>query len=781
MNIRPIHSLPLNLTRRSTPFGVEALERRENPSGLTATFHLDSHWGTGMQGTVTVENQTAAPVSNWVVSMEYANSIASVWDGRILFQTNTGYKITHNGWNSSIAPGQKVSFGFVGGANHEPGPKNLTVSAEGIAPAPAPTPTPAPTPIGQVQVKVEYKVTSDWGSGFNGDISITNVGDLAITGWTLGFHSTNTITSVWNATKVNSGDNYLFSDAGWNQVIAKGATVSFGFTATGNGKAIPPGFTFNGQSVGSTPTPTTPPTPATPQPTKTPSLSIANVSLIEGNSGTKNMDFKVQLSSPTTSDVQFTVNTVNGTAIGGVDFQPLVAQVVTIAAGKREATVSVPIIGDSLVESNETFSLLLSAATGVVLGNISPLGTIENDDVSPPESPPPGNNGTTGKRVVTYFTEWAVYDRKFTVADLPVDKLTTINYAFAKITEAGEVGIFDSWAAVEKPFGADKWDTPLKGNYHQLQLLKQSHPNLEILISVGGWTLSDRFSDVALTAQSRAKFAASAVDFCNKYGFDGVDLDWEYPVGGGLETNKYRPEDKHNYTLLVEEIRRQFNLADAVDGDHRLITIAAPAGFDKMVHFELATMSQSLDWMNLMTYDYHGSWENGTNHQAALFANPKDPSPLRDQYNISHTVDAYLGAGVPAEKLILGAPIYGRSWKGVPSVNNGLFQESAGAGKGTWEIGVVDYSDLLNKTKSQPDVYQLLWDEMAQVPYVYAPTVEGGWFSTFETTQSLEKKIDYLMGKEMGGIMFWESSGDVRDANSPDSLTGTAARLLLGK
>ena len=517
----------------------------------------------------------------------------------------------------------------------------------------------------------------------------------------------------------------------------------------------------------------------TPPPVVTPSLTVASVSLLEGNSGTKNMDFKFQLSAPSSSEVRFTVDTVNGTATAGIDYQPLLSKVIIIAPGNIGATVSVVVIGDTLVEPNETLTLLVSAASGATLAPASALGTIENDDVSAPA--PPASGGAPAKRIVSYFAEWAIYDRKYTVADLPVDKLTTINYAFAKITDAGEVGIFDSWAAVEKPFGTDKWDTPLRGNYHQLQLLKQSHPNLEILISVGGWTLSDKFSDVALTSQSRAKFAASAVDFCNKYGFDGVDLDWEYPVGGGLESNKYRPEDKHNYTLLVQEIRRQFNIADAADGDHRLITIAAPAGYDKMVNFEFATMSQSLDWMNLMTYDYHGTWENGTNHQAALFANPNDSSPLRDQYNISYTVDAYLRAGVPAEKLILGAPLYGRSWKGVGSSNNGLFQISTGAGAGTWENGVVDYADLLNKIKTQPTVYQLHWDESAKVPFVYAPTVEGGWFSTYESTQSLEKKIDYLMGKNLGGLMFWESSGDVRDANSPDSLTGTAARLLLGK
>lgn len=417
-------------------------------------------------------------------------------------------------------------------------------------------------------------------------------------------------------------------------------------------------------------------------------------------------------------------------------------------------------------------------ATGATIATPSATGTITNDDTAP--APTPGGGGsTTKKRIVSYFAEWGIYDRNYTVADLPVDKITTVNYAFAKITDSGEVGIFDSWAAVEKPFGPDTWDTPIRGNYGALKRLKDAHPSLEVMISVGGWTLSDKFSDVALTPASREKFAASCVAFCKKYGFDGVDLDWEYPVGGGLENNKYRPEDKQNYTLLVKEIRRQFDLQEAVDGKQWLISIASPAGYDKYVNFEMAELAKTLDFINIMTYDYHGSWENTTNHQAPLYADPSRAAGIDGKYNISYTVDLYLKDGIDPAKLNLGAPLYGRTWAGVGPANNGLYQPSTGAGSGTWEKGVIDFFDLANKLKNQPDVYKLYWDEAAQVPYVYAPSIEGGWFSTFENKQSLGKKIDLIMEKGLGGMMFWEADADIRDKTSPDYLTGYAASRLL--
>ncbi|MFN5288653.1 MAG: glycoside hydrolase family 18 protein, partial [Planctomycetia bacterium] len=254
----------------------------------------------------------------------------------------------------------------------------------------------------------------------------------------------------------------------------------------------------------------------------------------------------------------------------------------------------------------------------------------------------------------------------------------------------------------------------------------------------------------------------------------------EYPVSGGLSSNVYRPEDGANYVELVKEVRRQLEVAGATDSRHYLLTIAAPAGYDKYNNFQLAAMSPSLDWFNVMTYDYHGTWENQTNHQAALFANPNDPSGVGAQYNVDFTIQAYMDAGVPTGKIVMGAPIYGRGWSGVANVNNGLFQNATGSASGTWEKGVFDYSDLLNKVKTQPEVYKVYWDTQADTPFIYAPTVEGGMFSTFENPEMIAKRVDYIFANQLGGMMFWEASGDVRDSNSPDSLIGTAAKLLNG-
>jgi len=524
--------------------------------------------------------------------------------------------------------------------------------------------------------EIRFQVTSDWGTGYNGQVAITNQRFAALSGWNLSFDYDGTISSIWDAKIVSRvGNRWTVASAGWNDSIPVNGSVSFGYGGVaGSTYPRPTNFLL---SAGSVPAPA----PA-PQPT----VSIAAASVAEGNSGTRSLSFAVSLSAASASPVTVTLNTADGTAKAGADYQALSASVITIAAGAVSATVSVPVIGDTSVEPDETLSVTISAAAGAVIGTASATGTIINDDTA--QTPPPSSNPVPGagkKRVVGYFAEWGIYGRNYTIADLPVDKLTTINYAFAKITDSGEVGIFDSWAAVEKPFGSDTWSTPLRGNFHQLQLLKAARPNLEIMISIGGWTLSDKFSDVALTEASRARFAASCLAFCKQYGFDGVDLDWEYPVSGGLSSNTYRPEDKRNYTLLVEEIRRQFNAADALDGKHRLISIAAPAGYDKIVNLEPAALARSLDFMNLMTYDYHGSWENTTNHQAALYANPADPSGEGARYTIAYTVDAYLAAGVPAEKMVLGAPIYERSWRGVGPANNGLFQPATGAGSGTWE------------------------------------------------------------------------------------------------
>lgn len=355
-------------------------------------------------------------------------------------------------------------------------------------------------------------------------------------------------------------------------------------------------------------------------------------------------------------------------------------------------------------------------------------------------------------KVVGYFTEWSVYDRNYHVKDIPAAKLTHLNYAFAKIVN-GECAAFDPFAALEKEHPDKKG---VKGNFAQLRELKKKHPHLRTLISVGGWTLSGPFSDVALIEASRAKFAKSCVAFIRKYGFDGVDVDWEYPVGGGLASNRTRPEDKANYTLLLAELRRQLDAAAKEDRTKYLLTIAAPAGPRVIDHLELDKLHPHLDWLNLMAYDFHGPWDQSTHFNAPLYAIKDDPSQdaLSKELNVDAAVRKYLKA-VPAEKVVLGVPFYGRGWSGVKDVNDGLFQPRTGIPKGTWEEGMFDYKDLAAKYVGAMKRH---WHAEAKVPWLF--DAAKGVLISYDDAESLKLKARYARDKKLGGVMIWELSAD---------------------
>ncbi|MBA3239521.1 MAG: glycoside hydrolase family 18 protein [Parachlamydiaceae bacterium] len=378
--------------------------------------------------------------------------------------------------------------------------------------------------------------------------------------------------------------------------------------------------------------------------------------------------------------------------------------------------------------------------------------------------------------VVGYFAEWGVYDRNYQVSDIPAEKLTHINYAFAQINSNGEVTIFDSYAALDKKYPGDSWDESLTGSFKQLQLLKKKHPHLKTLIAIGGWTLSDPFTDVALTPESRVKFALSAVNFMNKYGFDGIDIDWEYPIGGGIA--KGRPEDKENFTLLMAELRHQMNQLQKSTQKKYLLTVASPAG-SQMKHYELAAAAEFIDWYNVMAYDFHGAWEKTSNHQAPLYQNFLDPSPLAPIYNVSYAINSYLQAGVSSYQLVLGIPIYSRGWAGVNVDNFGLFQAAAKSSRGTWEDGVLDYKDIIQKIKSNPDQYIVSWDEDAKVSWIFNPYIEDGVFYTYEDIKTVNEKLKFIKAQKLRGAMFWELSGDIRDSNSKDSIINSLYNGIL--
>lgn len=364
-------------------------------------------------------------------------------------------------------------------------------------------------------------------------------------------------------------------------------------------------------------------------------------------------------------------------------------------------------------------------------------------------------NAQLDRKVIAYYPSWATHDRDFQVADIDGEKITHINYAFANIAN-GEVVVGDEYADTEKAFPGDCWEPGCKrGNFNQLNKLKEKHPHLKTLISVGGWTWSNNFSDAALTDASRNKFADSAVRFIREWGFDGVDLDWEYPVAGGEVDG--RPEDKQNFTLLLQKVRQKLDEAGNQDGKKYLLTIASGASPDYVKNTELDQVQAQLDWINIMTYDFHGGWESTSGNNAPLYLDPKDPSPNANSFHVDAAVEGHLNAGVPKDKLVLGMPFYGRGWTGCGGADHGLYQNCSGPSEGTWEEGVFDFSHL-EKDYIDKNGYTRHWNDQAKVPYLYNPTTQT--FISYDDMESIGYKTDYIKSKGLAGAMFWELSSD---------------------
>ena len=370
------------------------------------------------------------------------------------------------------------------------------------------------------------------------------------------------------------------------------------------------------------------------------------------------------------------------------------------------------------------------------------------------------------KRIIGYFTSWSVYGRDYHVPDIPADFITHINYAFANIDGSSNTIILgDAYADIDKFYPGDSWDPDsLRGSFHQLQILRGNHPHLKNLISVGGWTWSTYFSNVALTPSSRNIFARSCMEFITEYTFDGIDLDWEYPVSGGLSSNITRPEDRENFTLLLAEMRDQLDSLEVVNGQEYLLTIAAPANPAIIENYEVESIHQYLDWINIMTYDLHGPWMGDpdpvTNFNSPLFIVPEDPTPepFYSTFNLNAAVNAYLELGVPAEKIQPGLAFYGRAFGNVANTNNGLFADYNGPSwQGTWEGGVFDYWDIAANYVDM-NGYTSYWQDDAKVPWVFNPNTAV--MISYDDPQSITEKGLYILEQDLAGAMFWEFSGD---------------------
>ncbi|PYG90213.1 chitinase [Ruminiclostridium sufflavum DSM 19573] len=358
-------------------------------------------------------------------------------------------------------------------------------------------------------------------------------------------------------------------------------------------------------------------------------------------------------------------------------------------------------------------------------------------------------------RNVAYFASWCGYERAVEVEDIAPSLLTHINFAFANLSPDGTVTVGDPWIDTEKPFGDDTWETELRGHFGRLVKMKEQYPHIKTLISVGGWTWSKNFSGVAASDALRKACARSAVDFVVKYGFDGVDLDWEYPVSGG-DNIPHRADDGDNYILLLKEIRMALDSQGEKDGKKYFLSIAGAASPEFVANCKVAGMMQYLDYINVMTYDYHGAWDTATNHVTPLYDGSSGSSLC-----VSDTIEEYIKAGVRPVDLNLGMAFYGKGWinvkdpDGTGLYKNGTAATSAGYGSGTWEGSSFDYWDIAENYAGK-NGYTRYWDDMAKMPYLY----NGNTFITYDDEESIGYKLDYLKDMGLGGVMFWEFSCD---------------------
>jgi chitinase len=317
------------------------------------------------------------------------------------------------------------------------------------------------------------------------------------------------------------------------------------------------------------------------------------------------------------------------------------------------------------------------------------------------------------------------------------DKLTHVNFAFARIDASGRVRLDGENEAA---------------SLAKLVSLKQTHPALRVLISVGGW-MAEGFSDASSTEASRAVFVASAIGLLRQHRLDGIDLDWEYP-GQGVAGIKFRSEDKRNFTLLLKALREGLDAESAARSrpasERYLLTIAS-TNREYFEHTEMDKVHFYLDWINIMSYDFFNSLTPVTGHHAGLYRSRRAAATDR---NADAAVSEHLASGIPSRKLVLGVAFYGRSFAGTTPLNHGLDQP--------YERYDTDhsYAELADQFIGRQGFVRY-WDDRAKAPYLW--NAASRTFVSYEDPRSIEIKRRYAVRRGLGGMMFWELSQDRND------------------
>lgn len=325
-------------------------------------------------------------------------------------------------------------------------------------------------------------------------------------------------------------------------------------------------------------------------------------------------------------------------------------------------------------------------------------------------------------RIVAYTTDWNSGE------DPQLGKIDTLIFAFARVS--GDQAVLSSTAA-------EKLD--------RIVALEAAHPDLKVVISVGGWGAGG-FSEMAATAGGRQAFADGAARMVTTHHADGIDIDWEYP--GHHESGiRSSPQDRANFTLLMTALRGALDRAGASDGKHYTLSAAVADG-PFVSGVDIAAVAPLVDWFNLMTYDFCNSMTPDTCHHTGLHPSALAPADAR---STDRAVRQFLSAGAPARKLLIGVAMYGREFDQVDPAHDGLYQPYGHyEGEHSWPELKRDFIDR--------NGYVRHWDRQAQAPSLWNPHTHA--FITYDDPQSIAAKSAYVKALHVGGIMYWEVQQD---------------------
>ncbi len=382
------------------------------------------------------------------------------------------------------------------------------------------------------------------------------------------------------------------------------------------------------------------------------------------------------------------------------------------------------------------------------------------------------------KQIIGYYPSWQQYKRGGLVMPNTIDyeKYTILNYSFFAPDTLGYLFGTDAWGDSILLRGKIDWGVSTNDYYYyypNTSLTDYAHAwGVKVMVSIGGWTLSDNFPKIAADTVKRARFASECVRILKEYRFDGIDIDWEYP---GYAEHKGGPGDKENFTLLMQAIRDSIDAYGKKIRYKFLLTAALGANSPNFEHIEYDKVSKIFDYMNLMTYDYNGTWSPDANHQTALYEPTGGWGGSIDR-SLKELVEKY---GMTTEKFNLGVAFYGRSLlmngpgEDIYSKNHMGKVDSITF---STDIGQPQYYDILLKMKH----FEKRWDDNAKAPYLIGTPGKRNTFVSYDDEQSVRLKAEYVLKKEAAGVIIWDITGDyIEKSEGSGSIKGTPLADIL--